>query len=85
VRTDLAVMFRGLKQFDRAISELKTAAAGDPNHVNSRYNLGIVLLHDKGDVKGAIAAWEDCLKAGASGDQAEQIREQLKRLRGLPK
>ena len=84
VRTDMAIMLRGLKEYDRAVSELKQAAAMDPNHVNSRYNLGIVLLHDKGDVKGAIAAWEDCLKAGATGDQAEKIREQLKRLRSLP-
>ena len=85
VRTDMAIMLRGLKEYDRAISELRQAAAQDPNHVNSRYNLGIILLHDKGDVKGAIAAWEDCLKAGAAGDQAEKIREQIKELRGLPK
>jgi Flp pilus assembly protein TadD len=85
VRTDMAIMLRGLKEYDRAVSELRQAAAMDPGHVNSRYNLGIILLHDKGDVKGAAAAWEDCLKAGATGEQAEKIREQLKKLRGLPK
>ena len=83
VRTDMAIMYRGLKDYDRAISELREAAVADPRHINSRYNLGIILLHDKGDVKGAIAAWEDCLKAGAAGDQADNTRQQIKALRDL--
>ena len=77
VRTDMAIMYRGLKDYDRAVKELREAAASDPLHVNSRYNLGIVLLHDKKDAQGAIAAWEDCLRAGASGEEAEKIRHQL--------
>ncbi len=85
VRTDMAVMYRGLKEYDRAVKELKEAARQDPKHVNSRYNLGIILLHDKKDVKGAIEAWEDCLKAGASGEQAATIRQQLQELKALPK
>ena len=85
VRTDMAVMYRGLKDYDRAVKELREAARQDPRHVNSRYNLGIILLHDKKDVKGAIEAWEDCLKAGASGEQAQTIRQQLQELKGLPK
>ena len=83
VRTDMAVMYRGLKDYDRAVKELREAASQDPNHVNSRYNLGIILLHDKKDMKGATAAWEDCLRAGATGEQAEMIRQQLKALRDL--
>jgi len=83
VRTDMAVMYRGLKEYDTAVKELREAAARNPGHVNSRYNLGIILLHDKKDVPGAIAAWEDCLKAGATGEQAETIRRQLKELKGL--
>jgi tetratricopeptide (TPR) repeat protein len=83
VRTDMAVMYRGLKDYDRAVKELKEAAAMNPGHVNSRYNLGVVLLHDKKDVDGAIAAWEDCLKAGATGEQADRIRQQLVALKTM--
>ena len=83
VRTDMAIMYRSLKEYDAAVRELKEAAAQNPGHVNSRYNLGIILLHDKKDIPGAIAAWEDCLKAGATGEQAETIRRQLKDLKGL--
>ncbi len=85
VRTDMAVMYRGLKDYDRAAKELRQAAADNPRHVNSRYNLGVVLLNDKKDVKGAIEAWEDCLKAGATGEQAEMIRQKLKELKDLAK
>jgi cytochrome c-type biogenesis protein CcmH/NrfG len=83
VRTDMAIMYRGLKEYDTAVKELREAAAQNPGHVNSRYNLGIILLHDKKDIRGAIAAWEDCLKAGATGEQAEQIRRQLKELKDI--
>jgi tetratricopeptide (TPR) repeat protein len=83
VRTDMAVMYRSLKEYDTAVRELREAAAKNPNHVNSRYNLGIILLHDKKDIPGAVAAWEDCLRAGATGEQAETIRRQLKELKGL--
>jgi cytochrome c-type biogenesis protein CcmH/NrfG len=83
VRTDMAIMYRGLKEYDTAVKELRQAAAQNPGHVNSRYNLGIILLHDKKDIPGAVAAWEDCLKAGATGEQAEVIRGQLKELKDL--
>ena len=46
VRTDMGIMYRKLGQFDKAIQEFKKAAQSDPKHVNSRYNIGLVLLHD---------------------------------------
>jgi cytochrome c-type biogenesis protein CcmH/NrfG len=85
VRTDMAIMYRSLKEYDRAAKELRQAAADNPGHVNSRYNLGIVLLNDKKDVKGAVEAWEDCLRAGATGEQAGMIRQKLQELKELIK
>jgi cytochrome c-type biogenesis protein CcmH/NrfG len=85
VRTDMAVMYRNLKDYDRAVKELKQAAADDPKHTNSRFNLGIVLLHDKKDFKGAIAAWEDLLKIEPLGERADMIRDRLKQLREMAK
>ena len=85
VRTDLGIMYRRKGNFDRAIAGFKKAAEDDPKHVNSRYNLGIVLLHDKGDLKGAIKAWEDFLKVEPTGPRAENIRNQMGKMRDMVK
>jgi len=85
VRTDMGIMYRRKGNFDRAIAEFKKAAEDDPKHVNSRYNLGIVLLHDKGDLKGAIRAWEDFLKVETTGPRAENIRNQMVKMRDMVK
>jgi cytochrome c-type biogenesis protein CcmH/NrfG len=85
VRTDMGIMFRRKGDFDRAIAEFKKAAKDDPKHVNSRYNLGVVLLHDKGDMKGAVQAWEDYLQVEPSGPRAENIRNQMGKLKGMIK
>jgi tetratricopeptide (TPR) repeat protein len=85
VRTDLGIMYRRKGDYDRAIAEFKKAAEIDPKHVNSRYNLGIVLLHDKGDIKGAIKAWEDYLKVQPTGPRAENIRNQMTRMKSIVK
>ncbi len=85
VRTDMGIMFRRKGDFDRAIAEFKKAAETDPGHVNSRYNLGVVLLHDKGDIKGAIKAWGEYLKVEPTGPRADNIRNQMEKLRGMAK
>ncbi|HSR13522.1 MAG TPA: tetratricopeptide repeat protein [Thermodesulfobacteriota bacterium] len=85
VRTDMGIMYRKKGDFDRAITEFKKAAEDDPRHVNSRYNLGIVLLHDKGDMKGAIKAWEDYLKVEPDGPRAQNIRNQMEKMRAMAK
>jgi cytochrome c-type biogenesis protein CcmH/NrfG len=85
VRTDMGIMFRKLGDFDRAIKEFRTAAQNDPKHVNSRYNIGIVLLHDKQDIKGAIKAWEDYLKADPNSERANRVRAQMDKLRTMAK
>jgi cytochrome c-type biogenesis protein CcmH/NrfG len=85
VRTDLGIMYRRKGDPDRAIAEFKKAAQDDPRHVNSRYNMGVVLLHDKGDIKGAIKAWEEYLKLEPTGPRAENIRNQMEKMRGMAK
>jgi cytochrome c-type biogenesis protein CcmH/NrfG len=84
VRTDMGIMFRSLGQFDRAIEEFRKAAQSDPKHVNSRYNLGLVLLHDKQDIKGAIKAWEDYLKVDPNSERAQRMRVQIDKMKTMP-
>jgi tetratricopeptide (TPR) repeat protein len=85
VRTDLGIMYRKKGEYDRAIAEFEKAAEANPKHVNSRYNLGIVLLHDKGDIKGAIKAWEDYLRVEPTGPRADNIRNQMGKMKGMVK
>ena len=85
VRTDMGIMYRKLGDYDRAIKEFRTAAQNDPKHVNSRYNTGLVLLHDKQDIKGAIKAWEEYLKVDPNSDRANRVKTQMDKLKTMVK
>lgn len=61
VWTDLGIMYRRQGQFDKALDSFDQAAQRDPSHTMSRFNKGIVLLHDVNDPQGAIAAWQEVL------------------------
>ena len=84
VRTDMGIMYRKLGQFDRAIEEFRKATQSDPKHVNSRYNIGLVLLHDKQDIKGAIKAWEEYLKVDPNSEKAQRIKAQIEKMKTMP-
>jgi len=83
VRTDMGIMYRKLGQFDKALEEFRKAAHSDPKHVNSRYNIGLVLLHDKQDMKGAIKAWEEYLKVDPNSERAQRIRAQIEKMKAM--
>jgi tetratricopeptide (TPR) repeat protein len=83
VRTDMGIMYRKLGQFDRALEEFRKAARTDPKHVNSRYNTGLVLLHDKQDMPGAIKAWEEYLKVDPNSERAKRIRTQIEKMKSM--
>jgi cytochrome c-type biogenesis protein CcmH/NrfG len=85
VRTDIGIMFRKLGEFDRALEEFRKAAQSDPKHINSRYNIGLVLLHDKQDIKGAIKVWEEYLTVDPKSERAERIRAQIDKMKKMVK
>ena len=84
VRTDMGIMYRKVGQFDRAIEEFRKAAQSDPKHTNSRYNIGLVLLHDKQDIKGAIKAWEEYLRVDPNSEKAQRIKAQIEKMKTMP-
>ena len=84
VRTDRGIMYRKLGQVDKAVEEFRKAAQSDPKHANSRYNIGIVLLHDKKDIKGAIKAWEEYLKVDPNSEKAQRIKTQIEKMKTMP-
>ena len=81
VMTDLGTVYRDMGRLDDALRMYQQAAKADPKHANSRYNQGVVLLHDKNDVKGAVAAWEEYLRVAPNGPHAEEVRASLSELR----
>lgn len=85
VRTDMGIMYRTLGDFDRALEEFKKAARSDHKHLNSRYNIGIVLLHDKNDLIGAVQAWEEYLKLDSNSERAQRIKAQIENLKKMAK
>ena len=62
VLTDMGVMYRRKGQPEEAVKAFDRAMKVDPKHEISRFNKGIVLLHDLNKPVEAIAAWEDLLK-----------------------
>jgi len=62
VLTDLGVMYRRAGQPEKAVEAFDRAIAADPGHETSRFNKGIVLLHDLKNEKGALAAWRGLLE-----------------------
>lgn len=81
VLTDMGVMYRQLKDFPKALAAFRKAAAASPTHPQSRMNMGVVLMHDLNDPKGAIAAWEDFLRVAPNDPNAENIRRSIEELR----
>jgi len=61
VWSDLGVMYRRTDRFQDAIRAFKQAASLDPKHTVSRFNMGIVYLHDLNDKENALKAWQDVL------------------------
>ena len=83
VWTDLGVMYRRNKQPFEALAAFNKAADIDPRHEKSRFNKGIVLMHDLEDRDGAIKAWEELLSVNPSaqtsnGQPIKQLVESLK-------
>lgn len=62
VLTDMGVMYRRSGQPQEAIAAFDKAIDADPGHEVSRFNKGIVLMHDLNDREGALKAWEDLVR-----------------------
>ena len=82
VWTDMGVMYRKLGDFTKALESFEEAIQRGPNHTVSRLNKGVVYIYDLKDMEKGIAAWEDFLRVSPSGQQADQIRVELEKLRG---
>jgi cytochrome c-type biogenesis protein CcmH/NrfG len=87
VWTDMGVMYRRSGQTNEAIKAFETAMEIDPNHEISRFNKGVVLMHDLNDREGAIMAWEGLIKVNpfASTPNGQPITELVQTLKASMK
>jgi len=83
VWTDLGVMYQRKGQAAEAIDAFEKAMALDPRHEVSRFNKGIVLLHDLNDREGALQMWEEVIKINptAVGPNGIPVQEMLNNLK----
>ena len=58
VWTDLGIMYRRSDKPAEAVKAFDKAIKVDPRQQNSRFNKGIVLMHEMNDIPGAVKAWE---------------------------
>lgn len=79
VWTDLGIMYRRSSNPEAALKSFEEAIKADPRHEQSRYNKGVVLMHDLNDTAGAIAAWEDLLRVNpdAKAPNGQSVREMV--------
>ncbi len=83
VWTDLGVMYRRSKRPLDAIDAFDRAIAIDPKHIHSRFNKGVVYLHDMRDEKRALENWEklaeiDATAKAPSGASIQQLVDDLR-------
>jgi tetratricopeptide (TPR) repeat protein len=77
--TDLGIAYRGLGDPKMAVEKFREAAAADPDHVQSRFNAGLVLEADLEDMTGAAEAWKDYLEVAPKDDsRREEIEAKLR-------
>jgi len=83
VLTDLGVMYRRSGEPKKAIDAFDRAIAADPKHEVSRFNKGVVMLHDLNDREGALRAWEELLAVNpvAMAPNGQSVDELIKHYR----
>ncbi|HTP52116.1 MAG TPA: tetratricopeptide repeat protein [Anaeromyxobacteraceae bacterium] len=84
VLTDQGVMYRELKNYDRAIANFEKAAKLNPRHLQSLYNAGVVYGFDLHNSAKAVDAFNRVIAADPSSPQAAQARNAMKEFQQNP-
>lgn len=81
VLTDQGVMYRELKEFDKAIADFKRANQLDPTHTQSLFNLGVVYGQDKHDTPEALKVFNRIIALAPTSPIADQARKAIEDLK----
>jgi tetratricopeptide (TPR) repeat protein len=79
VLTDQGAMYDELDDLDKALANFEAAQKANPGHVQSAYNIGVI-LKKKGDKTRAAAAWKKVIQTWPQSQQAAQARQGLTEL-----
>jgi tetratricopeptide (TPR) repeat protein len=81
VMTDLAVVYRNLKQPDKALSLLDSVAAADPKHWQALYNRVVVLhfdLHQHDEAKASLEKLERLAEENSQIPDLSRLASQVR-------
>jgi len=77
VRTDLGTAYWYTGNADQALAEMETSLKYQPGHPQTLFNLGWVKWQGKADAKGAVAAWQNLLKANPDYPQKQRVEQYI--------
>jgi cytochrome c-type biogenesis protein CcmH/NrfG len=77
VRTDMGTAYWYTGNANKAIAAMETSLKYRPGHPQSLFNLGWVRWQGKSDPQGAVAAWEQLLKANPDYPQRQQVEQYI--------
>ncbi len=81
VRVDMGTCYRNSGKADIAAKEYRKALEINPNHAYGHLNLAVVLAGDFKDKAQAIKEFEKYLQLAPNAQNAEQIRQEIQRLK----
>jgi cytochrome c-type biogenesis protein CcmH/NrfG len=77
VRTDMGTAYWYTGNAEKALAAMETSLKYRPGHPQTLFNLGWVRWQGKQDPKGAIAAWQQLLKANPDYPQRQQVEQDI--------
>jgi cytochrome c-type biogenesis protein CcmH/NrfG len=75
VLTDAGTAYWYAGSPDKALADFQKSLKVRPNHPGTLFNMGVVKWQGKGDPAGAVAAWQELLKANPDYPQRQQVEE----------
>ena len=77
LQVDLATSYWYLQQTDKAVEGLGAVLKSHPDHPQALYNMGIIMLHGRNDLKGAREYWARLVATKTETMDLQQIRQRL--------
>ena len=84
VSTDLGTALYYANRIDEAIAAFEVSLSIEPDHPQSLFNMGVVLVEERNDKEGAIRLWERLVEANPGYPQVEMVKEEIARLKREP-
>ncbi|MFB3815836.1 MAG: tetratricopeptide repeat protein [Terriglobales bacterium] len=79
VITDMATCYWYLGDADKALAGFDRSLKINPTHAGTLFNVGIVKWQGKGDIDGAVAAWQKLLDTNPGYPDRDRVKELIAR------